>query len=203
MTYILSAAIGYFFGCFSFAKIIAKMKGIDIKKVGTNNAGASNVYISVGKIYGVFAALGDILKSFIACWVVFGLFNQNLSLSVFAGIMAVIGHIYPFWMKFNGGKGLASLMGIILFIGFDDFAVFAIIIAAITLATDYIALGTLAAASIMPFYSAFILKDSVLTVTVFAVLAVIIWYKHRENIVRIKNGTEIGFLRKNKTKKEP
>jgi len=203
MTYIFSAVIGYLFGCFSFAKIIAKMKGIDIKKVGTNNAGASNVFISVGKIYGVFAEIGDILKAFFASSLVYMLFDKNYEAAIIAGAMAIIGHIFPFWMKFNGGKGLASLMGIILFIGLDDFAIFGIIIIAITLATDYIALGTLTVATLMPVYSACILKNSVLILTVFVVLAVIIWYKHWENIKRIKNNTEIGFLRKNKTKKEP
>ena len=205
MEYIISALIGYLFGCLNTAKIVAKLKGVDIKKVGTNNAGASNVFISVGKIYGVIAALGDILKSFIACWIVFWLFNQNFGLAVFSGIMAVIGHIFPFWMKFNGGKGLASLMGVILFIDWSLFVFLGIILIVITLATDYIALGTLAVATFMPIYTALIkldkLTENYVFAVSFAVLAVIIWYKHKENLVRIKNGTEIGFLRKNKTKK--
>ena len=201
MEYIISALIGYIFGCLNTAKIVAKLKGVDIKKVGTNNAGASNVFISVGKIYGVIAAIGDIFKAFFASWIVFTIFNQNYEAAIIAGAMTVIGHIYPFWMKFNGGKGLAALMGVILFIGFKEFAIFGIILIAITLITDYIGLGTLAVAALLPIYMMFFEKQSGIIVAIFAGLAVLIWYKHRENIVRIKNGTEIGFLRKNKTKK--
>ncbi len=205
MEYLLGAVIGYFFGCVNTAYIVAKLKGINIKNVGTNNAGASNVFISVGKIYGVFAGIGDIFKSFIAALLVYTIFNNNLEISVLAGVMAVIGHIYPFWMKFNGGKGLASLMGVILFIDFQLFAFMGIILIAITLLTDYIALGTLAVATLMPIYTMFFkldkLSENSLFAILFAVLAIIIWYKHRDNIIRIKNGTEIGFLRKNKYKK--
>ncbi len=201
MEYIFGALIGYFIGCINFAYIVAKLKGTNIKKVGTNNAGASNVFISVGKIYGVIAAIGDIFKAFFASLIVFYIFGENYNAAVFAGTMAVIGHIYPFWMKFNGGKGLASLMGLILFLGFDAFAAMGIILIAVTLVTDYIGLGTLTVATLLPVYILLLEKHPDNIIPIFLILAVIIWYKHRENIVRIKNGTEIGFLRKNKNKK--
>ncbi len=203
MSYIISAILGYFFGCFNTAYIVAKLKGVNIKKIGTNNAGASNVFISVGKIYGVIAGAGDIFKSFFAAFVAYLLFNNNFYAGIIAGTMAVIGHIFPFWMKFNGGKGLASLMGVILFYGFDEFAIFGIFLIAITLITDYIALATLFVATFMPVYIFLFDENPEKIVFLFVILTVIIWFKHRENIVRIKNGTEIGFLRKNKTKKEP
>lgn len=203
MEYIFSALIGYLFGCINTASIVAKSRGVNIKKIGTNNAGASNVFISVGKIYGVIAAIGDIFKAFFASLLVYNLFDYNYESAIIAGAMAVIGHIYPFWMKFNGGKGLASLMGLILFTGFENFAIFGIIIIAVTLITDFIGLGTLAVATLLPFYMLFFEKESAFIIAVYFILMVLIWYKHRENIVRIKNGTEIGFLRKNKTKKEP
>lgn len=201
MVYILGAVIGYLFGCINIAFIVGKLKGVNIKKVGTNNAGASNVFISVGKIYGVIAAVGDILKSFFAALLVFAVFDQNYEAAVISGIMAVIGHIYPFWMKFNGGKGLASLMGLLLFLGFDYFAFFGIILIAITLITDYIALGTITVASLLPVYILIFGKDTKSMIFIFIALAAIIIYKHKDNILRLKNGTEIGFLRKNKYKK--
>lgn len=201
MVYILGAVIGYFFGCINIAFIVGKLKGVNIKKVGTNNAGASNVFISVGKIYGVIAAVGDILKSFFAALLVFVVFDQNYEAAVISGTMAVIGHIYPFWMKFNGGKGLASLMGLLLFLGFDYFAFFGIILIAITLITDYIALGTITVASLLPVYILIFGKDVKSMIFIFIALAAVIVYKHKNNILRLKNGTEIGFLRKNKYKK--
>lgn len=199
MAYIFGAIIGYLFGCINAAYIVARVKGVNIKKVGTNNAGASNVFISVGKIYGVIAGAGDIFKSYLSALIVFLIFD-NFNAAIVAGIMAVIGHIFPFWMKFNGGKGLASLMGVILFYDFKVFAILGIILIAITLITDYIALGTLAVATLMPLWILFFDKNN-LILPLFIILSLIIWYKHRENIKRIIKGTEIGFLRKNKDKK--
>jgi len=92
-------------------------------------------------------------------------------------------------------------MGLILFLGFDAFAAMGIILIAVTLVTDYIGLGTLTVATLLPVYILLLEKHPDNIIPIFLILAVIIWYKHWENIVRIKNGTEIGFLRKNKHKK--
>lgn len=197
MEYIAAVIIGYLFGCINTAYIVAKLKGINIKKVGTNNAGASNVFISVGKIYGVIAGAGDIFKSFLAAMIVYLIFD-NFYTGIFAGAMAVIGHIFPFWMKFNGGKGLASLMGLILFYGFDEFAIFGIILIAVTLITDYIALASLTVATLFPVYVFIFDENPGKTVYILVALAVIIWFKHKENIKRVIKGNEFGFIRKNK-----
>ena len=74
MEHIASIFIGYFFGCINTAYLVAKLKGVNIKNVGTNNAGASNVFISVGKIYGLLAGAGDILKAFLAAFVAYLIF---------------------------------------------------------------------------------------------------------------------------------
>ncbi|MBQ6801879.1 MAG: glycerol-3-phosphate acyltransferase, partial [Oscillospiraceae bacterium] len=96
---------------------------------------------------------------------------------------------------------LASLMGLLLFLGFDYFAFFGIILIAITLITDYIALGTITVASLLPVYILIFGKDVKSMILIFIALAAIIVYKHKDNILRLKNGTEIGFLHKNKYKK--
>ena len=205
MEYIISAVVGYLFGCVNVAYIIGKIKGVNIKKTGTNNAGASNVFISVGKIYGVFAAIGDILKSFFAALIIYSVFD-SFELAVIAGMVAVIGHIFPFWMKFNGGKGLASIMGLILFYDIfypGTFVVMGLLLVIITLATDFIALGSVTIATVMPIFILIFDLETKKLAFWFAILMVIVWYKHRENIKRIRNKTEIGFLRKNKIKKEP
>ena len=113
--------------------------------------------------------------------------------------MAVIGHIYPFWMKFSGGKGLAPFMGLILFTDWRIFIGLGIVIIVLTLITDYISIGTLAVITIMPIY-AIIAEFNLFQTITFIVLAIIMWYKHFINIKRIANGEEIGFLRKNKNK---
>ena len=200
MEYIISAIIGYLFGCINTASIVSRKKGIDIKKVGSNNAGASNVFISVGKMYGVFVAVIDVFKSLIAASLVYYLFEENLSLAILAGAMVIVGHNFPFWMKFNGGKGLAPFMGLILFYNCKVFIAFGIILIAITLITDYIAIGSLTLCTLMPAFVWFNGEGNII-IPVFVVLAVIMWFKHRDNLKRLLTGTEIGFLRKNKVKK--
>ena len=200
MEYIIGALIGYFFGSINMANIISKKRGIDIKKVGSNNAGASNVFISVGKVDGIIVGAFDILKSFAAALIVYLIFSQNFTAGVIAGGAAIIGHIFPFWMKFKGGKGLAPFMGTVLFFDWKLFIFFAVLIIAITLITDFIGISALTITAIIPFY-AFYLKHEIIIVVVFFVVSIIMWGKHIENIKRIANGTEIGFLRKNKLKK--
>ncbi|MBQ7873679.1 MAG: glycerol-3-phosphate acyltransferase [Oscillospiraceae bacterium] len=200
MAYILGALIGYLFGCINMANIISKSRGINIKKVGSNNAGASNVFISVGKAYGVAVGAFDILKAFCAAELVYILFSNNLMAGVIAGSMAVMGHIFPFWMNFNGGKGLAPFMGLVLFYDWKVFLAFVAVIIVLTLVTDFIAVGALTVTALMPFY-AIIIKNEYWIASVFIIVAAVMWYKHRENIGRMKEGTEIGFLRKNKVRK--
>lgn len=200
MAYIAAVILGYFFGCINMANIISKSRGIDIKKVGSNNAGASNVFISVGKIYGIMVGAFDILKSYFAALIIYYIFSQNIAAGIIAGAMAVIGHIFPFWMKFNGGKGLAPFMGLVLFYDWKLFVAFALIIVAITLITDFIGIGALTVTAILPIYS-FLFRSATWTALIFAAVSLIMWCKHIENIKRIANGTEIGFLRKNKVKK--
>ncbi|MBQ6877524.1 MAG: glycerol-3-phosphate acyltransferase [Oscillospiraceae bacterium] len=200
MAYIIGAILGYFLGCINMANIISKSRGIDIKKVGSNNAGASNVFISVGKMYGVAVGVFDILKAFSAAGIIYIIFSNNLLAAIIAGAMAVMGHIFPFWMKFNGGKGLAPFMGLVLFYDWKLFIVFALLIVAITLITDFIGIGALTVTVLLPVYAAFF-RDEIAIALIFTVVSTVMWCKHIENIKRIANGTEIGFLRKNKIKK--
>lgn len=197
LDYIIGIAIGYLFGCINMAYIISKYNGINIKEVGSNNAGASNVFISVGKAAGVVVGAFDILKAFLAAEFVFLLFNRNFELAVIAGIMAIIGHIFPFWMKLNGGKGLAPIMGAVLFYDWKLFIILGILIIAITLITDYIAISALTITIIAPLYAVIIRKEYFVAIMFFAIGA-IMWYKHKDNLMRLKAGTEVGFLRKNK-----
>ena len=200
MAYIIGAIIGYLFGCVNMANIIAKSRGIDIKAVGSNNAGASNVFVSIGKIYGVAVGAFDILKAFLAAELTLFLFSSVPEAAFVAGVMAVMGHDFPFWMHFRGGKGLASFMGVVLFYDWKVFLCLAVIIAAAALITDFISIGSLSVSAIMPVYTV-IIKEDIFTIVVFAVLGVMVWIKHIENIKRIANRTEIGFLRKNRVKK--
>ena len=181
------------------AWLISKSKGVNIKEVGSHNAGASNVFISVGMPYGIAVGAFDILKAFCAAELISLIFPANANAAILAGAMAVVGHIYPFWMKFSGGKGLAPFMGLVLFADWRVFLALGAVIIALTLATDFIAIGTMAVITIMPVYAIFA-KLVLFQIIVYLVLMLIMWFKHFINIKRIVNGEEIGFLRKNKNK---
>lgn len=203
MEYIAAIIIGYLFGCLNPATLIAKIKKVDIRNTGSKNPGASNVFITVGKSYGVMVGICDILKSFFAAQIVLLLTGGNFGVSVLAGAMAVFGHNYPFWLKFNGGKGFAPFLGLILFYDWKLFLIFVVIIAAIILIIDYISVATFSLTAFMPFY-VFFTNELKIVVIAFLLVAVTIWIRHRQNMKNLINGTEIGFRGKNKfIKKEP
>lgn len=203
MEYIVAAIVGYIFGCINPATVIAKIKKVDIRNIGSKNPGASNVFITVGIGYGVVVGICDILKSFLAAQMIFFMTGGNFGVSVFAGAMAVIGHNYPFWLKFNGGKGFAPFLGLILYYNWKLFLIFVVIIAAIILVVDYIAVATFSLTAFMPFYVFFTDELKIVTLA-FLLVAVSIWIRHRQNMKNLINGTEIGFRGKNKfIKKEP
>ena len=108
------AAMGYFIGTINPAFLLSKIKGFDIRERGSGNAGATNVMLTIGKIAGVLCAMLDILKAFFA----YRLGKRLFPLLQFAGILAgaccILGHIFPVWMGFQGGKGLACIGGVIL-----------------------------------------------------------------------------------------
>ena len=203
MEYILAAVVGYLFGCINPATLIAKIKKVDIRNTGSKNPGASNVFITVGKGYGVLVGFSDILKSFIAAQIIFLITGGDFGVSVFAGAMSVFGHNYPFWLKFNGGKGFAPFLGLVLFYDWKLFLAFLVVIAAIILITDYISIATFSLTAFMPFY-VFFTNEHKITAIAFLLVAVSIWIRHRQNMKNLINGTEIGFRGKNKfVKKEP
>lgn len=197
MEYIIAAIVGYLFGCINPATVIAKIKKVDIRNIGSKNPGASNVFITVGIGYGVVVGICDILKSFLAAQMIFFMTGGNFGASVFAGAMAVIGHNYPFWLKFNGGKGFAPFLGLVLYYDWKLFLIFVVIIAAIILVVDYIAVATFSLTAFMPFYVFFTDELKIVTLA-FLLVAVSIWIRHRQNMKNLINGTEIGFRGKNK-----
>ncbi|MFX0010162.1 MAG: glycerol-3-phosphate acyltransferase [Candidatus Hermodarchaeota archaeon] len=111
--FILSLIIGYVLGAINPGYIIGRLKGIDIRKVGTKNPGTSNVWHTLGKKYGILTAGYDIFKSLIACIIAIYAFGVGYFFAQFSGILAIIGHCFPFYLRFRGGKGVASAIGML------------------------------------------------------------------------------------------
>lgn len=205
----LAALIGYLLGNIQAGYLLGKLlKKVDIRTLGQGNAGASNAVESLGWKFGVLVALIDILKGVAAILLVKFMFSvgfnkEGAMLLYTAGYFAILGHIYPFYMKFKGGKGTATLIGILLGMNpvYGIIAMF--ILAGVTFATDYIAIGTLS----LLFYVLFmtIFKDLGLWPVMITIAGGLlsIWL-HLPNFRRIQNGQETRLskvLHRNKESK--
>lgn len=202
MKYLVMAAIGsimigYFIGIINLSYLLSKFKGFDIRKYGSGNAGASNVVIIFGKKAGIIVALIDILKAVIAVSIAKSLFpNAVVSDINWAGLVAgastIIGHIAPFYMGFKGGKGLASLGGTILASDYRLFIILLIIAVVIAVVTDYICFVPITMVVAFPAtYS--VQHGTWVPMIVFIVPILMVWYRHIENLQRIRIGKELKF----------
>lgn len=192
-----SIVLGYLLGCISVSYILSAIKGFDIRKYGSGNAGASNVMIVIGRKAGFAVALLDIFKAYIAvklaCWIFpDAVMGQGNYAGCIAGAFAIIGHILPFYMKFRGGKGLATLGGTILAVDYKLFFILLFLAIVIAVVSDYICFVPISMALIFPITYGYLVKSWGCTfILLFSSL--FIWYKHAENIQRIKRGEELKF----------
>ena len=191
MHYFLVIAMGYLLGCSSMAWYLAKWKQADLRSSGTGNLGASNTVVLLGWKAGVATALHDIGKAALAVLLARALFPTLEYAGEAAGVACVLGHIFPFWLKFRGGKGFASYWGMTLALNWKLALVVGIAIIVVTIVTDYIVCGTLTTILSVPLYLGFT-RSWIMALILFIATAVIL-YKHRENYPRMLNGTELGL----------
>lgn len=184
---LVSALGGYLIGNFNLAYIVAKAKGFDIRSRGSNNPGASNAAITMGWKMGVVVALADILKAALAVILFRAIFDSGFA-GMWAGVAAVMGHMYPFWMKFKGGKGFASFAGMALGMDWRYFAIIGAAVILVTLLSDYIVVGTLTAVISYPIAWG-IINHSFWALLIAGVSTIII-VKHIPNYIKIAKGTE-------------
>ncbi len=189
MKYLLCIVIGYLLGCISPSYFIGKAKGYDIRDLGTRNAGASNVTMSFGWKYGVLTALLDILKAFLAVKIANFVCPDDMQIAMISGSAAVMGHFYPFYMHFKGGKGFSSITGMCLALNWKVALTVIIISILLTLVTGYIVVATVFAVCTYIIYF-FVTKAPIYGWLSLLLIGSIILYKHRANIKRILNGTE-------------
>ncbi len=192
-----SLIIGYFIGCINLSYIISRIKGFDIRHVGSGNAGASNLVIVVGKKIGLFVAVLDILKSFLVFRLAAYLFPEAVAgpinwAGVLAGVAAVFGHVFPFYMGFHGGKGLACFGGIVLAINYKLFIILFIIAFLIAMVTDYICFAPITMAFIVPVTIGMVYKTWI-PPAIISVASLLLLIKHKQNIDRIRAGQELRF----------
>lgn len=196
--YVLCALTGYFLGCHNLAHILSRRRGFDIRSVGSNNPGASNTVITMGWKAGIMVGIHDAAKAFLPAVLAKLLFPQLTLIAAVVGVAAVLGHIFPVTLRFRGGKGFAPYIGMTLALNWKFALVIMVVIVLITLITDYIALGTFTTVISFPVYSVLAAHHYRMALII-AVASAVVIYRHRENIVRIANGTEIGLRNVRKT----
>lgn len=209
---LISLVIGYVCGLFQTAYIYGKTQGVDIRKEGSGNAGTTNSLRVLGLKAGAITFFGDLLKAIVAVVVVQLIFSQvypeyTKLLGLYAGFGVVLGHNYPFYMNFKGGKGIASTSGVILAINPWAALVCIVTFIAILLISKYVSLGSIVIVceflvltiifnqmGLIGVSQELVLEFDILTAC-FTILAVA---RHRANIVRLMNGTENKFSIKKK-----
>ncbi|MFD2627259.1 glycerol-3-phosphate acyltransferase [Oceanobacillus kapialis] len=150
MFIIIVSLIGYIFGCIHGSQVVSKIKKVDIKNSGVKNAGASNTTILLGWKYGILVALIDIFKATVAILLALFILKENgingdtqTLLVYITALFVILGHNYPFTMNFSGGKGTASLVGVLLAIDWKIAVIGIAILLIFTIATDYLVVGVL------------------------------------------------------------
>lgn len=196
--FILCLLAGYAFGCFSTGFVVGKLFHRDIRKEGSGNIGSTNALRTMGVKGGVLTFAGDVLKAVIPlavlrfgfsdwepCWQLYGLV---------LGLGLVLGHNYPFWLKFQGGKGIAATAGIVLMIAEPSVTVGGLLLfVAVVAVSRYVSLGSLFVAWYLPVNTLLFWRNQEgfpLMLLVSCCYTVLAYWRHRSNIQRLLKGTE-------------
>lgn len=189
---IFSILIGYLIGCLQTAYFVGKVMQVDIRKRGSGNLGSTNVLRVLGKRAGAVTFFCDLLKSVAAFIVCIFLFRDNpMVVGLYAGAGVVLGHDFPFYLGFKGGKGIAAMIGLFLCIATIDPKVtgFTFLFGIVGLLTRYVSVGSLLFSVSIP-VSLYIFHYSPEVVFIGLFLAVLACIRHKENIKRLIHGNE-------------
>ena len=196
---VIAFLIAYFIGNISPSTIIAKAHGIDIKKEGSGNAGTTNALRVLGKKAGAITLIIDILKGAVA--VLIGTVLAGHAGAMGAALCVMLGHIWPLIYKLKGGKGIATSFGALLVINPLLALIELLIVAAVTLISKRMSVGSIAGLICLPFICIWMEPDFI---WIAAIISIIMLIKHRANIVRLVHGEEpkLSFLDKDKKEEE-
>jgi glycerol-3-phosphate acyltransferase PlsY len=185
---LLAIVIAYLLGSISFAYIITKMKtGKDIRTIGSGSAGTTNTIRAVGKPLGAVVMCLDILKGVLAAEI--GLWLAAETGGLLAFVFVIIGHTFPFWLGFRGGKGVACGAGALLALSPKIFLIALVGFVICVGISGYVSLGSIVAC-VLVIIAAFVLPEPLLLRLLYLVMACTVLFMHRANIKRLLNGTE-------------
>ena len=186
---LLGLGIGYLFGTFPTGLLLTRWAGLgDIRKIGSGNIGATNALRTGNKWVAVGTLLGDALKAVLAILLVAWLGKGLPVAPLAAGLGALLGHIYPVWLGFRGGKGISTQIGILLAVFWPVGLLFCATWLLVAVLFRYSSLSALVATALTPIYLYFFDMPFVLVLSL--AIGVLVFYAHRENISRLASGTE-------------
>jgi glycerol-3-phosphate acyltransferase PlsY len=189
----IALVVGYLLGSIPFGLILTRLSGAgDIRSVGSGNIGATNVLRTGHKGLAAATLLGDLLKGTAAVLAMRMLAGPNAGL--IAGLGAVLGHVFPVWLRFKGGKGVATFIGVLAAVSWPTALAFGAVWLAVAALTRYSSLAGLIATAFTPLLVALLVGGE--AALLFSVLTLIVWIMHRANIARLRAGTEPKIGRK-------
>jgi len=190
MNIVLCAVMGYLLGMINPAYIFGRFHGLDVRLVGSKNAGATNATMIMGKKTGLACMFIDVFKAFFAYKAAARLFPMITFAGILSGTACVLGHVFPAWMHFSGGKGLASMLGVMLAYDWKLFLTLFIAEVLLVLIAGYICLMALTLSVVFPAVYVFSTGDFI-GCAILALLIPVVIYKHIPNIRRIIEGSEL------------
>lgn len=191
---LICLVLGYCFGCISTGYIVGKANKIDIRKYGSGNAGTTNALRTLGWKAGLLTFLGDALKAIIPILlirlVIFPDYDALNLLMLYTGLGAVLGHNFPFWLHFKGGKGIAATGGVMLAYDWRLAVAALVVFLIIVVITRYVSLGSLAISILLPIWIIIFYPGNLHMIIVGIIFTLSAFIKHRSNIKRLISGTE-------------
>ena len=182
---IIVAVYSYLLGSIPFGLVLTKIfLKKDIREIGSGNIGTTNVLRTGNKSLAVTTLMLDLLKGYFSIIITFTYFENLIS---YSALICFIGHIFPVWLKFKGGKGVATYLGVILALSYKFFLIFGISWLVLSFLFRYASLSSIISSLIVFVYSYFFINNFSLILFIFFVIII---YTHRENIVRLKNSEE-------------
>jgi glycerol-3-phosphate acyltransferase PlsY len=188
MNAVLTVGVAYLVGSIPFAFLLAHHRGIDLRRAGSGNVGAANVLRTTGVRAAILAMMLDALKGAIAVLTARSLAVEPVTVVV-AGVASVVGHAYPVWLRFRGGKGVATSAGVFALLAPEALAIACSVFLIVVILTRFISVGSIAGALTLVLAAA--MSDAPGVVAAGATAsAIVVIYRHRENLARLRAGTE-------------
>ena len=191
--------IGYFFGSIPFGFLIGRAVGTDVRAQGSKNIGATNVSRVLGKKWGLLTLILDCLKGYLpmlfASWLLPDSYRDKELIIAVTGVMAILGHMFSAYLNFKGGKGVATALGVFLFLSPPAVGICLLVFVVSVAVSGFVSVGSLLASAFMPLLLYFFGAPRV-SIGAAVMVAALIWLKHNENIDRLRKGEEKSWRKK-------